>query len=65
VAEAARHQEEDQQRMEQIEAKNGFERFLFQLKQTMTSSEVVEKVPAPERAQVDAMITQQLAWLSR
>jgi hypothetical protein len=30
----------------------------------MTSSEVVEKVPAPERAQVDAMITQQLAWLS-
>jgi molecular chaperone DnaK (HSP70) len=36
VAEAARHQEEDQRRMEQIEAKNGFERFLFQLKQTMT-----------------------------
>jgi L1 cell adhesion molecule like protein len=45
VADAARHQEADQKRIEQIEARNGFERFLFQLKQTMTSQEVMEKVP--------------------
>jgi len=64
VAEAARHQESDQKKMEQIEARNGFERFLFQLKQTLISDEVVEKVSAEDRKQIETMVNQQLQWVT-
>lgn len=64
VAEAARHQEADQKKMEQIEARNALERFLFQLKQTLVSQEVMEKVPLDQRNQIDTLLNQQLEWIN-
>lgn len=64
VAEAAQHQDEDQKKVEQVEAKNGLEKFLFQLKQTITNQEIIEKVPVNERNEIDTMLNQQIDWIN-
>jgi hypothetical protein len=64
VAEAEANQEADKRRTAQADSKMALERFLLQLRQMMVSAEVVEKVPLQQRNQIDAMISQNLDWLS-
>jgi L1 cell adhesion molecule like protein len=63
VHEAELNRENDQKKLMKLEASTDFERFLMQLRQTMVSQEVMEKVPADQRQQIDMMITQNLDWL--
>ena len=65
VAEAEQNQERDKKRADQICAKNALEKFLLQLRQMLVSAEVVEKIPLPQRTQIDAMVTQNLDWIAK
>lgn len=63
IKEADDNREADQKRLQQMEARSDLERFLIQLRQTMVSQEVTEKVPSNQRQEIDSMITQNLDWL--
>lgn len=63
VKEAEENREKDQKLLSQLETKSQFEYFLKQVRETMVSQEVMDKVPSDQRQQIDMMLTQNLDWL--
>ena len=64
VKEAAKYKEEDDRLREKIEAKNGLENYIYQMKNSLGEEKVAEKLDAETKKTVDEKIKSALQWLS-
>ena len=62
VEEAEKYKAEDEKLREKIEARNGFENYLFQLKTTMNDDKVKDKFEEADRETLTAKIEEMTTW---
>merc|ERR1739844_693431 len=63
VAEAEKYKAEDDANKNRVEAKNGLENYCYSLKSSIGSDEVKDKIPADDKAKLDAAIEETISWL--
>lgn len=63
VAEAERYKAEDDANKNRVEAKNGLENYCYSLKSSIGSEEVKDKIPADEKAKLEAAIDDAIKFL--
>ncbi|GKZ00112.1 70-kilodalton heat shock protein [Mayamaea pseudoterrestris] len=63
VAEAERYKAEDDANKNRIEAKNGLENYCYSLKSSISSEEVQGKIPADDKAKLEAAIEDTIKWV--
>jgi L1 cell adhesion molecule like protein len=61
VKDAEKFKEEDEKNAARIEARNGFESFLFNTKATVTDENV--KIPITDKEKIKAVVDENVAWL--
>jgi L1 cell adhesion molecule like protein len=63
VAEAERYKAEDDANKNRVEAKNGLENYCYSLKSSIGSDEVKDKIPADDKAKLEAAIDDAIKFL--
>merc|ERR1712137_659150 len=63
VSEAEKYKAEDDANKNRIEAKNGLENYCYSLKSSISSPEVEGKIPADDKATLEAKIEEAISWL--
>jgi heat shock protein 1/8 len=63
VAEAERYKAEDDANKNRIEAKNALENYCYSLKSSISSDEVKDKIPADDKAKLEAAIEDTVKWV--
>lgn len=63
VAEAAKYEAEDKAIMERVEARNGFEAYLYNARNTLQEEKVKEKLEAADLESAEVAIKEGLQWL--
>ena len=63
VAEAERYKAEDDANKNRVEAKNGLENYCYSLKSSIGSEEVKDKIPADDKAKLEAAIDDAIKFL--
>jgi len=63
VAEAEKYKAEDAANKHRIEAKNGLENYCYSLKNSISSPEVKDKIPASDKATLEGKIEETIKWL--
>merc|ERR1712107_284113 len=54
---------EDDANKNRVESKNGLENYCYSLKSSIGSDEVKDKIPADDKAKLDAAIEETISWL--
>jgi len=62
VEEAKKFEEEDKKLKEKIEAKNGFENYLFQMKNTLNDEKLKDKIEETDRETLSGKIEEMTTW---
>jgi heat shock protein 1/8 len=63
VAEGEKYKAEDDANKNRVEAKNGLENYCYSLKSSISSEEVQGKIPADDKAKLEAAIDETISWL--
>lgn len=63
VADAEKFKKEDEKARERVEAKNGFEAYIYQVKQTPTQEGMTDKFSEDEKTQLNEWCEEELTWL--
>lgn len=63
VSESEQYKEEDAAQRERIEAKNTFENYLYQVKNSVTSPELESKIPDADKTTITDTVQEHLTWL--
>jgi heat shock protein 1/8 len=63
VQEAERYKAEDDSNRARVDAKNSLENYAYQMRNTMNDEKMADKVPADDKAKIEAAITSTTAWL--
>ena len=63
VAEAERYKAEDDANKNRVESKNGLENYCYSLKSSIASDEVKDKIPADDKAKLEAAIDDAIKFL--
>ena len=63
VSEAEKYKAEDDANKNRIEAKNGLENYCYSLKNSISSDEVKDKIPADDKAKLEAAIEEAIKFL--
>lgn len=63
VSEAEKYKAEDDANKNRIEAKNGLENYCYSLKSSISGDEVKDKIPADDKAALEAAIEDAIKWL--
>jgi len=63
VAEAEKYKAEDAANKHRIEAKNGLENYCYSLKNSISSPEVKDKIPAADKSKLESKIDDTIKWL--
>jgi L1 cell adhesion molecule like protein len=63
VAEAERYKAEDDSNRARVDAKNSLENYAYQMRNTMNEEKMADKVPADDKAKIDAAISDTTSWL--
>merc|ERR1739846_220162 len=63
VEEAEKYKAEDDANKNRVEAKNGLENYCYSLKSSIEGDEVKDKIPADDKAKLDAAIEETISWL--
>ena len=63
VAEAERYKAEDDSNRARVDAKNSLENYAYQMRNTMNDEKMADKVPADDKAKIDAAISETTTWL--
>merc|ERR1719451_277944 len=63
VQEAEKYKAEDDANKNRVEAKNALENYCYSLKSSIGSDEVKDKIPADDKAKLDAAIEETISWL--
>mmetsp|Transcript_7236 Transcript_7236/g.8244 ORF Transcript_7236/g.8244 Transcript_7236/m.8244 type:complete len:664 (-) Transcript_7236:66-2057(-) len=63
VEEAEKFKAEDDANKNRVEAKNGLENYCYQLKSSVGSDEVKDKIPADDKAKLESAIEETISWL--
>jgi L1 cell adhesion molecule like protein len=64
VAEAEKYAEEDKKHMEKVEARNGLESYLYNVRNTLNEDKVKDALSADDLAAANATVEDGLKWLS-
>jgi L1 cell adhesion molecule like protein len=64
VAEAEKYAEEDKKHMEKVEARNGLESYLYNVRNTLNEDKVKDALSADDLASANATVEDGLKWLS-
>jgi heat shock protein 1/8 len=65
VAEGEKYKAEDDANKNRVEAKNGLENYCYSLKSSISSEEVQGKIPADDKAKLEAAIDETISWLDQ
>jgi L1 cell adhesion molecule like protein len=63
VQEAERYKAEDDSNRARVDAKNSLENYAYQMRNTMNDEKMADKVPADDKAKIDAAIADTTSWL--
>jgi len=63
VQEAERFKAEDDSNRARVEAKNSLENYAYQIRNTLNDEKMADKVPADDKAKIEAAITETTTWL--
>jgi L1 cell adhesion molecule like protein len=63
VAEAEKYKAEDDANKNRIESKNGLENYCYQLKTSIGSEEVKDKIPAEDKESLESAIDETISWM--
>jgi heat shock protein 1/8 len=63
VQEAERYKAEDDANRARVDAKNALENYAYQMRNTMNDEKMADKVPADDKAKIDAAILETTTWL--
>ena len=63
VQEAERYKAEDDSNRACVDAKNSLENYAYQMRNTLNDEKMADKVPADEKAKIDAAISETTSWL--
>merc|ERR1712167_472257 len=63
VQEAERYKAEDDSNRARVDAKNSLENYAYQMRNTMNDEKMADKVPADDKAKIDAAISETTTWL--
>ena len=64
VAEAEAMKEQDQARVDQVEAQTNLEQFLYQVKQSLVSQETLEKISTSDLEKMESQVEETQNWLT-
>merc|ERR1719436_117343 len=65
VEDSEKFKAEDQKQKERIDAKNGLEAYCFNIKSTVTDSNMKEKLPESDRTMIEDKCNETIAWLEK
>jgi L1 cell adhesion molecule like protein len=63
VQEAERYKAEDDSNRARVDAKNSLENYAYQMRNTMNDEKMADKVPADDKAKIEAAISETTSWL--
>jgi L1 cell adhesion molecule like protein len=63
VAEAERYKAEDDSNRARVDAKNSLENYAYQMRNTLNDEKMADKVPADDKAKIEAAISETTTWL--
>merc|ERR1711959_124067 len=63
VAEAERFKAEDDSNRARVDAKNSLENYAYQMRNTLNDEKLADKVPADDKAKIEAAISETTTWL--
>ena len=63
VQEAERYKAEDDSNRARVDAKNSLENYAYQMRNTMNDEKMADKVPADDKAKIEAAISETTTWL--
>jgi L1 cell adhesion molecule like protein len=63
VAEAERYKAEDDSNRARVDAKNSLENYAYQMRNTLNDEKLADKVPADDKAKIEAAISETTTWL--
>merc|ERR1719506_376459 len=63
VQEAERYKAEDEANRGRVDAKNSLENYAYQMRNTLNDEKMADKIPADDKAKIDAAIADTTSWL--
>lgn len=63
VDDAEKHQEEDKQMMERVQAKNGLENYAYSIRNSTNEPQLKDKISDDDKAKIEAAVKETIEWL--
>jgi len=64
ISEAAKFKEEDDNTKKNIDAKNSFENYIYQIKNTLNNEHIRDKIPEADRKTLEELVETNIKWLN-
>jgi len=65
VDEAKKYEEEDKKMKEKVEARNDYENYLYNIRNSLTREELKDKFTSEDKEKVEAVVKEHLEWLDK
>jgi len=63
VREAEKHKEEDEKQKKNIDAKNSYENYVYQIKNSINDEKIKDKIPENDRKELETLVEENIKWL--